>query len=381
MLTPLDDYQCHQIVDTIDHLGTSDPNFYERYWFVFGDDRGEVLFVAGLAGYPNRQIIDGMAMVTVEDRRQHNVRLSRDASRDRDRGQTWVGPLHVEVLEGLKRLRVVMEPSDHPFSFDITFEARQSPFERPMDVARHRSRIVNHTCHLNQMGTATGHAIAEGNKIVVDPAHWYGLRDRSWGLRPGDPAIVPKPAPDQAAWKETESTGAFWQWIATQWSDHYTYWHRFDMGDRVTRGLWGDVIYPGVEPVKITRAEFTHIEYQALFGDLRRFRSGEFVLEDANGNRRDVRARHLIMNSLRGGGYGSYKGFHHGAWMGETFEDGESWDLTREEDQRELEWNLAHEHWCEFESEGARGIGMMEISDGAGCRWFETFAPDRLVVS
>src|SRR5207237_9564050 len=113
MLTPLDDLQCHQIVDTVDHVGTSDPNFYERYWFVFGDDAGELLFIAGMAGYPNRQIIDGMAMVTIGDDRQRNIRLSRDAAGDHDRANTVVGPLHVEVLEGLKRLRVVLEPHDH----------------------------------------------------------------------------------------------------------------------------------------------------------------------------------------------------------------------------------------------------------------------------
>ena len=33
MLTGLDDSLWHQIPSTFDHVGTSDPRFFDRYWF------------------------------------------------------------------------------------------------------------------------------------------------------------------------------------------------------------------------------------------------------------------------------------------------------------------------------------------------------------
>lgn len=378
MLTPMDDFQVHQVVDTIDHVGTSDPAFYERYWFVFGDDSGEHLFVAGLAGYPNRQIVDGMAMVTVDTRRQHNIRFSRDASGDRDRHQPWVGPLKIEVIEGLQRLRVVLEPSSHDFSFDITFDALQQPFERPMDHVRHRGRLITHTCHLNQMGRASGFAVVEGRRLEIDPSRWYGVRDRSWGLRGGDPSLVPEPRPGS---RYLSGNGAFWQWVAIQWPDHYTYFHHLQVGMTSMRGLWGDVIVPGEDPVPIVNTEWSRIEYRRVFGDLYRFKEAEFRITDAHGRSSEVHAESLIMNSLKGGGYSGYRGFHHGAYKGDYWEDGEVWDLTSSEDAHELDWPLIHEHWARFESEDVEGIGMMEISDATGVEWFRQHAPDRLVIS
>ncbi len=53
---PLDDYPVHQIAETIRHVGTSDRNFYDRYYFnchagVDGDT--EPLFlIIGLGQYP-----------------------------------------------------------------------------------------------------------------------------------------------------------------------------------------------------------------------------------------------------------------------------------------------------------------------------------------
>jgi hypothetical protein len=248
-----------------------------------------------------------------------------------------------------------------------------------MDFMRHRGRITFHTCHLNQMGNASGHAIVEGQRIQITPDRWYALRDRSWGLRGGDPAIMPEP---RAANPYPTEEGAFWQWIATQWPDHYTYWHRLQVGaDRVPRGLWGDVIYPGHEPIKIVQAEFDHIDYRRVAGDLHRFKEADFTIVDATGRQRQVHARSLIMNSLKGGGYAGYRGFHHGAYMGETWEEGEVWDLTSDEDQHELEWPFIHEHWSEFECDGVKGIGMMEISDATGVTWFQRNAPDVITIT
>jgi len=199
MLTTLDDYLVHQIVDTVDHVGTSDPNFYDRYWFEMGDVHGELLFNVGMALYPNLQIIDGYATATVDDKRQHNMRVSRDMTVDGgipDRADTRVGPIRVEVIKGLKQLRIVVEPNKYDIECDILWDAPQEPFERPRDFARYRGRITMNTCHFNQGGRLTGTARVGNRTWNITPDRWFGIRDHSWGLRGvGDPEKQPEPRP------------------------------------------------------------------------------------------------------------------------------------------------------------------------------------------
>ena len=40
MLTPLDDTLRHVLPTTFDHAGTSDPRFFDRYWFAVYDPAG-----------------------------------------------------------------------------------------------------------------------------------------------------------------------------------------------------------------------------------------------------------------------------------------------------------------------------------------------------
>lgn len=40
MLTPMDDTLWHTHPTTFDHVGTSDPRFFDRYWFAASDPTG-----------------------------------------------------------------------------------------------------------------------------------------------------------------------------------------------------------------------------------------------------------------------------------------------------------------------------------------------------
>jgi hypothetical protein len=42
MLTPLDDTLCHQLPTTFDHVWTSDPRWFDRYWFAIYSQEGNV---------------------------------------------------------------------------------------------------------------------------------------------------------------------------------------------------------------------------------------------------------------------------------------------------------------------------------------------------
>ena len=53
MLSSWDDYPVHQIADTIRHVGTSDRNFYDRYYFNLHGSSDELFMVMGIGQYPN----------------------------------------------------------------------------------------------------------------------------------------------------------------------------------------------------------------------------------------------------------------------------------------------------------------------------------------
>ena len=69
VLSPLDDYPVHQISEPMRHVGTSDRNFYDRYYFnihgtgdVHGTDE-ELFCVIGVGQYPNLGVADAFVSV------------------------------------------------------------------------------------------------------------------------------------------------------------------------------------------------------------------------------------------------------------------------------------------------------------------------------
>ncbi len=99
MLSSWDDYPVHQIADTIRHVGTSDRNFYDRYYFNLHGSSGELFMVMGLGQYPNLAVQDAFACVS-RGGRHRVVRASRELG---DRMDTTVGPFRVEVVKPLER--------------------------------------------------------------------------------------------------------------------------------------------------------------------------------------------------------------------------------------------------------------------------------------
>ena len=98
MLTPLDDTPWHQLPTTFDHVGTSDPRFFDRLWFAASDRHGGGALQFTLGVYQNMNVVDG-GFVAVVDGRQHNLRVSRQL---RPRYEVAAGPLRIDVVEPLR---------------------------------------------------------------------------------------------------------------------------------------------------------------------------------------------------------------------------------------------------------------------------------------
>ena len=210
MLSPLDDYPLHQVAETMAHVGTSDRNFYDRYYFNGFDLTGETMFVFGHGQYPNLGVTD--AFVLVHRAGQHRVvRASRELRGDRS--NTVVGPLRVEVIEPLKKLRVVCEPNEHGLAIDATWTGSVPAIEEPRHYIRENGRVIFDSVRLAQTGGWDGTLVIDGEELTLTDATWSGTRDRSWGIRPVGDSEPP-------GIRASNPFGWFWIYTPIRFKDH-----------------------------------------------------------------------------------------------------------------------------------------------------------------
>jgi hypothetical protein len=199
-LSPLDDYPVHQIAQPIRHLATSDRNFYDRYYFNCHAGTDELMLIIGLGQYPNLGVTDAFALARHDDTHRV-VRASRELGADRM--DTSVGPFRVEVIEGLRRLRVVLEPNEHGLEFDLTWEGVIPAQAEPRHYLRMQDRVIFDSFRLAQTGRWTGRVRSGDQEFTITPDRWRGSRDRSWGIRPvgeSEPPGIQARNPPQFYW-------------------------------------------------------------------------------------------------------------------------------------------------------------------------------------
>ncbi len=182
MLSPADDLPIHQVPSPVRQPATSDRNFYDRYYFNCHPCSDELFLIMGMGQYPNLGVTDAFALVATKD--EHRVvRASRELGVDRM--DTSVGPFRVEVIAGLKTLRCTLDATEHGLAYDLTWEGYVPAFEEPRHVDRDANgRAFLDACRMAQLGSWTGWLEVDGRRIDVTPDHWWGSRDRSWGIRP-----------------------------------------------------------------------------------------------------------------------------------------------------------------------------------------------------
>jgi hypothetical protein len=351
MLTPHDDFLVHQTPETFDHVFTSDRNFYDRYYFNCHDLTGETFLVIAMGAYPNVGVIDAFATCVVRNERQYNVRASRELRGDRAR--SVVGPIGVDVLEGLRRLRVWCEPNDWGLSFDLTFEGVTFPFEEPHFFRRGGPRVVMDYTRLSQHGRWSGELSVGGQRLDVRPDEWWGARDHSWGIRPvGDREPAGAPARDG-------SLGFFWNWAPVQFDDHCVMYtisehHNGVRWHEAAARLYPYGAEPAHEPLAIVRHDLR------LKKGTRLFDGGRVALRDAQGRDLDLDFEPLSLLHMAGAGY-AYGAdlWRHAQYRGELAVEGDSWDLT----DAGLVARVAgqNETVCRVTSDGRTGYGIFEF--------------------
>jgi hypothetical protein len=319
MLTPMDDTLWHQLPTTFDHVGTSDPRFFDRYWFAATDPAGGGTLQLTLGAYPNMNVMDG-GFVVVRGGRQHNLRVSRSL---RPRYATACGPLRVELVEPLRHVRLHVAPGAHGVSGTLDWRAVLPAQEEAARFTRVRGRVVEESRRFDQIGRCSGALRIGDEALQLD--EWWAARDHSWGVRERmgvEEPVTGPPAPPSA--------GSLFAFLFFSTATHG--------GHLQIAQLTGRTDFASFELAEIAHPErpLPHLQGAQLAVDFvdaarpRRFRRARFDVQLEGGASLDIDAETLgpavDMQGLGYGGYDDGRGL--GVWRGDEHLERDLWDVS-----------------------------------------------------
>ena len=179
MLSRFDDYPIHQTPLPIAVPASGDRNVYDRYWFNGYANDGEFYFGAGMALYPHLGVMD-CGFSIVRDGEPHAFHGSRRAPRDPS--ETAVGPFRIEVIEPMRRLRVILEENDTGIACELEFRARTACIDEGRQTMMEGTRAMMDATRFAQFGLWEGEIRYDGKTLAVDPSRGRGTKDRSTGM-------------------------------------------------------------------------------------------------------------------------------------------------------------------------------------------------------
>ncbi len=339
-----DDFPVHQSPDWIRHVATTDRNFYDRYYFNLHSSSGELFAIFGMGQYPNLGVHDAFCCVA-RGAKQHVIRASRPLT---DRMDQTVGPIRIEVIEPLKKLRVIVEPSEHTIAMDVTWNAAIRPIPEPNQYIRNEGRVVFNTQRFAQLGWWEGTLSVGGEDFQVTPDRWGGARDRSWGIRPvGE-------AESDGIREGSNVMAGMWNYFPMLFDDHAVLYlnHEQPDGSRKlveAKRIWAD----GRPDEELGRPEHDHT-----------FESGTRVLTHSTisfpESGLEIDCEPLLVNYVSvGTGYGMDADWRHGMYQGpELVVQGKVYDVDAE--VKPIGQYGVVDHVARFSYEGKEGFGLYE---------------------
>ena len=354
MLSPLDDYPVHQISEPMRFVGTSDRNFYDRYYFNIHasgdahDEDDELFAVIGVGQYPNLGVAD--AFVSVSWGGVHQV-VRASKALGANRMDMSVGPIRVEVVRGLEQVRVVVEPNEWGLELDAVYLGFSEAHLEARHFDRQFGRVTFDSTRFAQVGSWDGRLRLGDRELQLTPERWWGTRDRSWGVRP-----VGEPEPPGIRATDTAG-GFFWIYAPVRFEDHalVTIVQERPTGERVMQDAHR--VFPigsGREPEWLGRPE-----HELRFApDSRAITGATLSYFGPRGTKTaQVEVEPLLaFPLLLGTGYGLEADWRHGMYQGELAVQGQEIPPA---DPSYPNWGLT-EYAARFTSDGQVGYGMFE---------------------
>ena len=322
MLSKFDDYPIHQTAEPVFHTASSDRFQYDRYWYNAHDRDGEFYFGVGLCRYPNLGILDGSLSLAIGGR-QYAFHGSRRAPHEPT--DLSIGPLELQILEPMGRHRLVIAENETGISCDLTFTPRTACIEEGRQTLRNERHVVMDATRLDQFGFWSGWIRYDGKELRVDGRTTFGLKDRSWGIRPvGDAYTGGAPL--------AEFQAVHFNWVPVHWEDQCSLagWFEDDTGHQWHTDQGFLPHYPEMAAIPGTNDPAAST-WQGRVGHniemipgTRRAKSAVITMNDRSGQSMEISLEPVLVHRMKGLGY-QHPEWGHGKWQGELRVDGESW--------------------------------------------------------
>lgn len=315
----MDEYPYHQITEPFSGVLGSDPQWNDGHYVCVADLDGQVGLTSNLRLYQNNDVLDGFVCITHAGR-QHNIRLTRRLRPDMD--SFAVGPLRIDIVEPMKRLRFVLDDNEHGITCDFTCHSKTVPNESFPEITRVDGRLMAERTTYELAGAVEGF-VGVGNERIplnVDRARFF--RNHSWGFMGGrgGPKLyaAPRPTPKRPA--------GLRQWVLYNVDSHSGYWHCFDNEKGRRTMQRGNIMY-GDRSIPLTDVDH-ELEF---FEGGRRLKRGRVTITDSDGVERTLEIEDLgNWVYCQGGGYfgGWNDGLGQGVYRGDYYVEGEVWDVS-----------------------------------------------------
>jgi hypothetical protein len=342
---PLDEYPIHQGPQTMKHFVTSDRNVYDRCIMHALSRDGEGQVAVGLGVYPHVGVID--CYVAARDGRRLSSLRTSGALGD-DRMQQVVGPMRIEVVQGLQTVRFVCDDDGHGITADLTWEGSFPAIDEPRHIKRQGDNVILDAFRFVQTATVTGSLVVDGKDLLGEGVDWVGARDRSWGTRPVGEATAPGKPHEPAMW---------WCWIPLRFDDFALMFVLEEKPDGYRTineavRVWPDgrIEQLGWAEPQITYRSGTRYPTAATIG-----------LKERGGRELTLEIEPLGPMPLSVGlGYGpDDDGWNHGRWMGEAWTQRVDHDLDAEAVQQRVAWSMI-DHAARATLDDQVGYGIFE---------------------
>jgi hypothetical protein len=326
---------------------SDDRGWFDRFYMNVHSPTADLTLSLGMGLYPQAGVVDGFAIL-VERGGQRNIRAS--AERAPSERRLEAGPLSAEILEPLRSWRLRLGQNEEKVSYDLEFVADLPPIDAGRIERRSRKTgALLDWSHFVQLGRVRGRLVIDGVARELDGDSWYGLRDRSWGIRPGagEAALSEPPSP----------TAGRHDWVLARVGDRTVFYVLSGGGSRGPHLLGAGLVGSGGE-TKVTSVE------RVLDWDERgRFRGARAALRTEAGESIELRAGPPAATIyLRGGLYGGWRGLSQGMRRGPLVCEGERWSTG--DPALVAEVAGLNDHLCRFEIGAASGFGIYEVASG-----------------
>jgi len=374
-LTKLDEWPLHQTIDTFDSVATAAQNWSDGYWNCVGDPEGRANLITAIRFYQNTNVADGYACVSLDDGRQYNLRCSRRLRPRID--ELDVGPLWMEIIEGLRTFRFGCRENEHGVEFDLLWEASAPAWDETSGETGYvDGRIAFQRSNYVQLGYVTGTLRVAGREFMVD-RDWVGARDHSWGLG-GDSGtgerigrFIAPPGGVRTPRHKPAFGMRHWSLVRLPERSIYYWFHHGRDGTMAPFKSHIGHPFETNRPGEAYRG--ARVESAEFAGGLRRLERAVVAFE-RHGGRADRFGIEVVSRPLymQGGGYwgGFSDGLGRGIYRGEDHVEGEIWDVshpTRVYDlsgnpvsQRQGAWAETFARFENLEDPEEKGLGLFE---------------------